>query len=239
MLWAPPESITSASPRRMISVASPTAWLLAAQAVRQLVLGPWALNMPARWPAGMFGSCSSSAIGCSSSSPAWVNWARSSSLPCRASGHHAGEAIEILLTFAAAQVDAKPGGVDAADRDARVVDGLAWRRRRRSRCAGRDASTPRGPRRHRDVPIANLGRDFGGKVAGVEDRRRPDAGVACLTARSTLFHFGPQRGHPANAGDHNASGGHGALSWRGRTSSHDSRREEVLDPPLRRGWFGT
>ena len=45
MLWAPPESITSASPRRMISVASPMAWLLAAQAVRQLTFGPWALNM--------------------------------------------------------------------------------------------------------------------------------------------------------------------------------------------------
>ncbi len=63
MLCVPPESITSASPRRMISVASPIAWLLAAQAVRQLAFGPWALNMPARWPAGMFGSCSSSAIG--------------------------------------------------------------------------------------------------------------------------------------------------------------------------------
>ncbi len=36
MLWAPPASITSASSWRIISAASPTAWLLAAQAVRQL-----------------------------------------------------------------------------------------------------------------------------------------------------------------------------------------------------------
>ena len=63
MLCVPPESMTSASPRRMISAASPIAWLLAAQAVRQLRFGPWALNMLARWPAGMFGSCSSSACG--------------------------------------------------------------------------------------------------------------------------------------------------------------------------------
>ena len=49
IVCVPPESITSASPRRMISIASPIAWLLAAQAVRQLTLGPWALNRLARW----------------------------------------------------------------------------------------------------------------------------------------------------------------------------------------------
>ena len=48
MLCVPPESITSASPRRMISTASPIAWLLAAQAVRQLGFGPWASNRLAR-----------------------------------------------------------------------------------------------------------------------------------------------------------------------------------------------
>ena len=36
MLWAPPESMQSASPTRISSHASPRAWLLAAQAVRQL-----------------------------------------------------------------------------------------------------------------------------------------------------------------------------------------------------------
>ena len=56
MLWAPPESMMSASPRRMISVASPIAWLEAAQAVRQFRLGPWALNSDAKTPAGTLGS---------------------------------------------------------------------------------------------------------------------------------------------------------------------------------------
>ena len=74
----PPEIMTSASPRRMISVASPTAWLLAAQAVRQLMFGPWALNMLAMWPTGMFGSCSISATGSRISSPVLMNRARSS-----------------------------------------------------------------------------------------------------------------------------------------------------------------
>ena len=40
MLCVPPESITSASPRRMISNASPIACELAAQAVRQFAFGP-------------------------------------------------------------------------------------------------------------------------------------------------------------------------------------------------------
>ena len=39
-------------PRRMISVASPIACELAAQAVRQLAFGPRAPKIPARWPAG-------------------------------------------------------------------------------------------------------------------------------------------------------------------------------------------
>ena len=89
IVCVPPESITSASPRRMISTASPTAWLLAAQAVRQLTFGPWALKRLARWPAGMFGSCSNSAIGCSVSRPLRMNLARSSlSPPLEAGDHH-------------------------------------------------------------------------------------------------------------------------------------------------------
>ena len=104
MLWVPPESITSASPRRMISVASPMAWLLAAQAVRQLTLGPWASNRPARWPAGMFGSCSD--LGCGFESLqarldkrvdvelALVRWR---------GHHHVVKAYEVLLALAAAR----------------------------------------------------------------------------------------------------------------------------------------
>ena len=47
--WAPPPIITSASPRRRISVASPIAWVLAAQAVRQLKFGP---RRQQAWPMG-------------------------------------------------------------------------------------------------------------------------------------------------------------------------------------------
>ena len=84
MLCAPPDSITSASPRRMISVASPIAWLDAAQAVRQFRFGPWALNSDARMPAGTFGSCSISTWGSSIRSPPWENSAGSTSEPLRA-----------------------------------------------------------------------------------------------------------------------------------------------------------
>ncbi len=44
MLWTPPASITSASPSRINSAASPIAWALAAQAVRQDTFGPRALK---------------------------------------------------------------------------------------------------------------------------------------------------------------------------------------------------
>ena len=65
-------------------MASPIAWLLAAQAVRQLRFGPWASNMLARWPAGMLGSCSNSLKGLRISSPFSVNFATSSVSPSSA-----------------------------------------------------------------------------------------------------------------------------------------------------------
>ena len=40
MLWAPPAIIKSTSPARIISAASPIAWLLEAQAAMQFALGP-------------------------------------------------------------------------------------------------------------------------------------------------------------------------------------------------------
>ena len=52
MLCVPPASITSASPRRIISAASPIAWELAAQAVRHDRFGPLAPKTAARCPAG-------------------------------------------------------------------------------------------------------------------------------------------------------------------------------------------
>ncbi len=49
MLWAPPEIITSASPRRICRAASPMACVLAAQAVSTLKAGPRTPNSAARW----------------------------------------------------------------------------------------------------------------------------------------------------------------------------------------------
>ena len=60
MLCVPPASMRSASPWRIISVASPTAWLLAAQAVRQLKFGPSSSKWAARWPGVVCSSCSAS-----------------------------------------------------------------------------------------------------------------------------------------------------------------------------------
>ena len=60
IVCAPPESITSASPRASTAQASPMACVLAAQAVRQLLAGPIAPNSSARCVSGMLGSCSTS-----------------------------------------------------------------------------------------------------------------------------------------------------------------------------------
>src|SRR5262249_30225406 len=129
MLWVPPESITSASPRRMISTASPIACELAAQAVRQLALGPRAPKRLARWPAGVPGSCSASGVRCNCSPARLGNQA-----PAREPGrvdlpvaialvHQADEPGEVLLPLARAEVDAEPGPVEpGVVLLARVVD---------------------------------------------------------------------------------------------------------------------
>jgi hypothetical protein len=58
MLWAPPLMIASASPWRICMVASPIAWVLAAQAVRTLKAGPVTPNSAARCDSTMLDSCS-------------------------------------------------------------------------------------------------------------------------------------------------------------------------------------
>ena len=206
MVCVPPASITSASPRRMISTASPTAWLLAAQAVRQLTFGPWALNRLARWPAGMFGSCSSSAMGCSVSSPLRVNLARSKLVAAVEAGdHHLGEAVEILLAFAAAGVDAEAGGIELAEIQARVGHGLLGG-------ADGEVGVPalvlpivRVLAHVGEVPVADFGGDFGGEVAGVEERGIADARLAVEQPPPDRFDVRAQRRDAAHAGDHNAS----------------------------------
>ena len=80
MLWTPPASITSASPRRISSAASPIAWALAAQAVRHDWFGPLAPKTAARCPAGVPGSCSASSSGSRMLCPKPVNF-RVSTLP--------------------------------------------------------------------------------------------------------------------------------------------------------------
>ena len=53
---APPDTITSASPRWMRRADSPKAWPLVAQAVAMLMLGPRKSNWMASWPARMLGA---------------------------------------------------------------------------------------------------------------------------------------------------------------------------------------
>ena len=112
--------------------------------------------------------------------------------PPRRAGHHAGEAVEILLPLAAAQIDAEPGRVElAATPGCPSRAPLSWPRRRRTWCAGRGTSRPRGSSpTSADVPIADFGRDLGGKVAGVEDRRIADARRPALQALPHLLHVG-------------------------------------------------
>ena len=116
MLCVPPESITSASPRRINSTASPIACELAAQAVRQLAFGPLPPRKRlARWPAGVPGSCSASRMAWSRCNPSRVNAAVSTFAPVApAEGGEVDEvheAGEVLLPFARAEVHAEPGAV--------------------------------------------------------------------------------------------------------------------------------
>ena len=222
MLCAPPESMTSASPRRMISVASPTAWLLAAQAVRQLKFGPSAPNCVATYAAGMLGSCSSSSCGSSRLQPFLDERAQVELAVLEGGHHHVAEVVKVLLAFAGAEIHAEAVGVDRAD-DARVVH----------RLLGRADGEPRVPaalfpggRVFADVgdrPIANLGRDARGKVAGVEQRRVIDAGAAFLQIGPQLGHRGAERRDAAHAGYYNTSS-HGEYLFKSRNSPQRTQR---------------
>ena len=108
MLCVPPERITSALPRRINSNASPIACELAAQAVRQLALGPLAPKTLARCPEGVPGSCSASRIACSSLIPNRVNSAVSTRPSCGGVVDEIDEPGEILLPLARSEVDSEP-----------------------------------------------------------------------------------------------------------------------------------
>ena len=108
IVCAPPPIITSASPRRRISVASPIACVMAAQAVRQFSAGPRAPVSSARCDSGMFGSCSSSRMTFISSrrdlGPLHRVDRASPRLPRRQGG--GGVRVEVERAFAGAEVDA-------------------------------------------------------------------------------------------------------------------------------------
>ena len=134
MLWVPPASITSASPRRIISVASPTAWLLAAQAVRAIhvrALGVEHRRQMSRWHIGFlleFLRRDQAVL----DPLAAMNFDASNSPSAIALAIILAErSRKILVAFAAAQVDAKSNRI--GDRvDAHRCRLIAWLEQRRS-----------------------------------------------------------------------------------------------------------
>ncbi len=114
MLWVPPASITSASPWRISSDASPIAWALAAHAVWQVALGPRAPKMAARCPTGPPGSCSASRVGWSDWRPRLVNRAVSTRPSRLERLDHVDERVEVLLSVSRAEVDPEAGARDPA-----------------------------------------------------------------------------------------------------------------------------
>ena len=108
MECAPPPIITSASPRRRISAASPIACVLAAQAVRQFIAGPRAPVRRARCDSGMLGSCSSSRMAFmhSVATSAHLHGIDRRVRPAPRSQGGAGVGVEIERAFAGAEIDA-------------------------------------------------------------------------------------------------------------------------------------
>ena len=106
--------------------------------------------------------------------------------------HHVAEVVKILLAFAGAEVHAEAIGVDRAEH-ARVVHGLLGGADGELRVPA--ALFPHG-RVFADVgqrPVAHLGRDPRGEIAGVEQRRVTDAGLAFLEIGPQLRHGRAER----------------------------------------------
>ena len=114
------------------------------------------------------------------------------------------EVVEVLLALAGAEIHAEAVGVDRA-RDARIFHGLL---------GGADGE-PRVPaalfpggRVFAHVgqrPVADLGRNARGKIAGVKQRRVIDARAALFQIGPQLGHRRAQRRHAAHAGYYNTS----------------------------------
>ena len=122
-------------------MASPTACVLAAQAVRQLRTGPRAPVSMATWPAAMFGSCSSSrtAVILSMATRMLCGQAICCCCGVPAGDDAAEEGIVVERAFAGAEIDSHAGAIDAVGRlgrlhlDARLPAGLRGRPDRESR----------------------------------------------------------------------------------------------------------
>ena len=204
MLCVPPEIIASASPRRMISVASPMAWLLAAQAVRQFTFGPWALNMLAICPDGTLGSCSNSDIGDSISNPDLMNFERSSLGPSRALITIRLNRRKSWLPSPLPKYTPRQPGVDSRIEDA------GRRNRLFGRSHGELGVPPAGlPSLRiladlRNVPVLDFRGNPCGEATGVEDRRVADAGPALFEPRPDGLHVMPHRVNHAHSGDDHA-----------------------------------
>ena len=119
--------------------------------------------------------------------PARVNGAISNSAAVQRAGHHVGEVVEILLPFAAAEIDAEAIGLDACSSMPGGVDRLLGGAGGES-CAARDISSASRIFADRgNVPIADFGGDARGKVAGVEHRRVADARFAAQQPAQSLL----------------------------------------------------
>src|SRR5262249_18990028 len=179
MLWAPPESIRSASPWRISSVASPTAWLLAAQAVRRVKLGPRRAKVAARGGGRVVRLLLGLAAGVEALQPAAGEGRLVDGPGLRAVrlGHQPGQVVEVLHPLARAEVGAEPVAVHLgpAGQQARVIQRLLGR-------GGGEPGVDPGvlpARRVLDEPpqveVADLGGERGGEAAGGEAVERAHA----------------------------------------------------------------
>ena len=118
--------------------------------------------------------------------------------------HHVAEVVEILLAFAGAEVNAEAIGLDAREH-AGIVDGLLGRADGELGVAAALLPLGRVFAHVGHRPVANLGRNLGGEVAGVEQRRVADARLAFFQVGPQLGHRGAQRRDATHAGNYDSS----------------------------------
>ncbi len=157
MLCVPPERITSALPRRISSNASPIACELAAQAVRQLALGPRAPKRLARWPDGRPRLLLGLADRVQLLDPHPGELGRVHVAVAGRLLDQPDEPREVLLPLPRAEVDAEPPPVErpAGLRQPRVLHGHRARRPGRTWCCA--SAPPTGRRRAGSRPGGSRG----------------------------------------------------------------------------------